>query len=100
MLYVPLDYVMTLELTLPSCCSPYPVSGSLTSPEWIPRTWLKKLWRRKNNIPIDSVIDTTRTTLEVLKESADACPPLKSTVGGVLAFWDIHMVCNCYLLAF
>ncbi|KAJ7281591.1 hypothetical protein C8J57DRAFT_78865 [Mycena rebaudengoi] len=33
--------------------------------------------------------DILRTSLLALKESADAFPPLKSTVGGVIALWDI-----------
>ncbi|KAJ7187856.1 hypothetical protein C8R46DRAFT_3041 [Mycena filopes] len=33
--------------------------------------------------------DLLSTSLLALKESADAFPPLKSTVGGVVALWDI-----------
>ncbi|KAJ7620301.1 hypothetical protein FB45DRAFT_929915 [Roridomyces roridus] len=33
--------------------------------------------------------DVAKTSLNALKESADAYPPLKSAVGGVLALWDI-----------
>ena len=42
--------------------------------------------------------DATRTTLEVLRESADAFPPLQSTVGSVIAIWDIQRVRGCQLL--
>ncbi|KAG6815276.1 hypothetical protein H0H87_003382 [Tephrocybe sp. NHM501043] len=34
-----------------------------------------------------SLFDTTRTSLDALYISADACPPLKSACGGVLAIW-------------
>jgi len=33
--------------------------------------------------------DILRTSLLALRESADACPPLKSAVGGAVALWDI-----------
>ncbi|KAJ6469842.1 hypothetical protein C8R45DRAFT_1016057 [Mycena sanguinolenta] len=33
--------------------------------------------------------DASRTSLLALKESADAFPPLKAAVGGVLAVWDV-----------
>ncbi|KAJ7333295.1 hypothetical protein DFH08DRAFT_939916, partial [Mycena albidolilacea] len=36
--------------------------------------------------------DILRTSLLALRESADACPPLKSAVGGVVALWDIAEV--------
>ena len=50
--------------------------------------------RRKKKSPI---FDITRSALEVLKESADGFPPLKSTVGGVIEIWDIHRVHIYYL---
>ena len=53
---------------------------------------LKKPWRKKRKHLEDSLADPTRTVLEVLKESADACPPLKSAVGAVIALWDVHRV--------
>jgi hypothetical protein len=36
-----------------------------------------------------SLPDVVSTSLLALKESADAFPPLKSAVGGVLALWDV-----------
>jgi len=33
--------------------------------------------------------DTTRTSLELLSQTSDVFPPLKSAVGGVLALWDL-----------
>ena len=53
---------------------------------------------KKNEFLVDSVADATRTTLEVLRESADAFPPLQSTVGSVIAIWDIQRVRGCQLL--
>jgi hypothetical protein len=35
------------------------------------------------------LVDASRTSLLALKESADAFPPLKAAVGGVLAVWDV-----------
>ncbi|KAJ7027554.1 hypothetical protein C8F04DRAFT_1122374 [Mycena alexandri] len=37
----------------------------------------------------DTIPDILSTSLRALKESADAFPPLKSTVGAVLSVWDI-----------
>ncbi|KAF7335475.1 hypothetical protein MVEN_02201000 [Mycena venus] len=37
----------------------------------------------------DLLADASRTSLLALKESADAFPPLKATVCGVLAIWDV-----------
>ncbi|KAJ7177039.1 hypothetical protein C8R46DRAFT_1078034 [Mycena filopes] len=37
----------------------------------------------------DAILDGVQTSLVVLKESADAFPPLKSVVGGVLALCDM-----------
>nr|GAT57915.1 predicted protein [Mycena chlorophos] len=34
-------------------------------------------------------LDGLRTTLQVLKESSDIFPPLKSSVSGVLSLWDL-----------
>jgi hypothetical protein len=36
-----------------------------------------------------TLLDLLSTSLVGLKQSADAFPPLKSAVGGVLALWDI-----------
>jgi hypothetical protein len=36
--------------------------------------------------------DILSTSLFALKESADAFPPLKGAVGGVLAVWDVAQV--------
>jgi len=33
--------------------------------------------------------DATRTSLELLLQTSDIFPPLKSAVGGVLALWDL-----------
>jgi hypothetical protein len=40
--------------------------------------------------------DVVSTSLLALKESADAFPPLKSAVGGVLAVWDIAEASNVF----
>ncbi|KAJ7061685.1 hypothetical protein C8F01DRAFT_1138112 [Mycena amicta] len=36
--------------------------------------------------------DILRTSLVALRESADACPPLKSAMGAAVALWDIAEV--------
>ena len=59
---------------------------------------LKKRWSKKNKFPIDSVVDSTRTVLEGLKESADAFPPLKSAVASVIAIRDTHRVRDRYVM--
>ncbi|KAK7063429.1 hypothetical protein R3P38DRAFT_2818578 [Favolaschia claudopus] len=43
-----------------------------------------------------TIPDTTFTLLQALEQSADACPPLKSAVGGVRALWAIaNRAKNC-----
>ncbi|KAK7063436.1 hypothetical protein R3P38DRAFT_2818606 [Favolaschia claudopus] len=42
-----------------------------------------------NPKPRTIIPDTTFTLLQALSESADACPPLKSAVGGVKALWTV-----------
>ncbi|KAJ7677679.1 hypothetical protein DFH06DRAFT_558672 [Mycena polygramma] len=51
---------------------------------WKPLAPTGKLKPSSSTLP-----DLLSTSLFALKESADAFPPLKATVGGVLAIWDI-----------
>ncbi|KAG6855321.1 hypothetical protein H0H87_005039 [Tephrocybe sp. NHM501043] len=62
-----------------------------------PDSRLKKLFRRFSpSLSLKqsfrgtslSLFDTTKTSLDALHRSADACPPLKGVCGGVIAIWD------------
>ncbi|GLB40589.1 hypothetical protein LshimejAT787_0804600 [Lyophyllum shimeji] len=46
-------------------------------------------WRRNLGRASAAGADIAKTSLVALKESADAFPPLKSAVGGVLAVWNV-----------
>ncbi|KAJ7929741.1 hypothetical protein B0H13DRAFT_1963768 [Mycena leptocephala] len=45
--------------------------------------------RRKESTTTLLTWDTIRTSLEIVQQSADACPPLKSVVGAVTALCDL-----------
>ncbi|KAG6828476.1 hypothetical protein H0H87_001905 [Tephrocybe sp. NHM501043] len=66
-------------------------------PPQLPNSRLQKLFRHLSPSPSLkqslrrtslSLFATTKTSLDALYLSADACPPLKSVCGGVLAIWD------------
>ncbi|KAF8208113.1 hypothetical protein K438DRAFT_315317 [Mycena galopus ATCC 62051] len=54
--------------------------------------------RPKEDRPSNALLtwDAVHTSLELLNDSADACGPLKSAVGGVVALWNlVHRVGEC-----
>ncbi|KAJ7206175.1 hypothetical protein C8J57DRAFT_1534717 [Mycena rebaudengoi] len=58
-------------------------------PRICPRAELKPPNQTPRTLAHSAFPDVLWTSLLALKESADAFPPLKSTVGGVVALWDI-----------
>ncbi|KAJ7452578.1 hypothetical protein FB451DRAFT_1409264 [Mycena latifolia] len=50
--------------------------------------------RRKSFPAATLTLDAVRTTLEVMESAADACPPLKSTVGAVVALCKIRLAAS------
>ena len=56
--------------------------------------------KKKKRNKADAALQTFLLGLRVLRDSADACPPLKSVVGGLYAIAEVLEVCDPHIRDF
>ncbi|KAF7302835.1 hypothetical protein MKEN_01245500 [Mycena kentingensis (nom. inval.)] len=66
-----------------------PTSRLLAEVGWDATMRKRKISRNRAHTGAGAIPDVIRISLDALRQSADAFPPLKSAVGGVLALWDL-----------